>query len=185
MQKNADKDAFNGATARITAGMIKPDGSLKITPDYFTNLGKAAMMPHADVPEIRSMVSFGRETLKRQADGTDVQTDPHTYTDFQRRANLPVGDPQALTLKDVYNAAAEGKLDSHDMGFFKGWVSESGKNPQKVAQNKLLTDFTHSLRGFITGTNPLLGKADSARRFALCRLPARHDRPILGRCCVG
>lgn len=155
-QKAQDKQDYDGVVTQITAQTIQPDGSIKINPGYFTALTKAAFMPGAgDGSEIRSMINFGQEQVKRAAEGTPAITDPHVYADLKARATLPAGDPRALTLTDVYQAGANGQLSNHDFGFFKGWVSEAGKNPQKVADQKVLNQMEGGLKGFITNSNML------------------------------
>lgn len=168
MQRKNDIEDVNGVLAKVEANTIDPNtGDIKVGPDYFTNLGKVLAMPGARDTDtartIQSMINWGHEQIKQGREPS--VSDPHVYDDFKARAQLPANDPRALTLGDVYQASADGKLNSHDFTMYKGWVNEAGKNPQRQAQQKILDQFEHGMRGYITSSNMMATNPQQDQRY--------------------
>jgi hypothetical protein len=168
MQRRSDIEDVNGVLAKVEASTIDPNtGDIKVGPDYFTNLGKVLAMPGARDTDtartIQSMINWGHEQIKQGRE--PASSDPHVYADFKTRAQLQQGDPRALTLGDVYQAAAEGKLNQHDFTMYKGWVNEAGKNPQRQAQQKILDQFEKGMRGYITSSTMMATNPQQDQRY--------------------
>ena len=72
------------------------------------------------------MLQAGDRATKDGIIGITVQTDPNTYSDFTSKMSST--DPEALTLSDIYQARAAGRLSDHDMNFIL------------TARNRILSD---------------------------------------------
>lgn len=163
--RRAEKEDADKFANAVTASTIQPDGSVAIPKDYFANTAKLAFMPGVEPGLPRAMIDYGHSVLEQQSKGQPAITDPHVYADFQRRASLSPSDPNALTLTDVYKAGADKTLNQHDFEMYKGWVQEAGKNPQRVANQKMLTQFFGGYKQYITKSNMLNNDAQGNQRF--------------------
>lgn len=151
---------------RITIG---PNGQATIPNGYFQSIldaqekatQAASKIPGAKIsPELgRSMFDFGLKMNELATKGTPAVTDPNTFMTMTRRMFLQPGDPQQLTMAQVYRAAADGKLSIKDFEFLKGAVSEGAKNPQMVDDQKQFQSFMQGYKKFIT--NSTMMKSDA------------------------
>lgn len=149
---------------KIVAQTIDPQGGTRLYPDYFKDVAKLAFMPQAgDLP--RAMLAYGHKVQEENAKGIPAATDPHVYSDYKQRAALPVNDPHALTLGEVYQARANGMLSDHDFSMFRGWVNEAGKNPTRAANQKILDQFERGMKGYFTKSNMMTGDPQGDQRY--------------------
>lgn len=155
-------EAVTARANQVFANTVDPNtGQIHITPDFYKETAKIAVMPNAPSGLGRAMYNFGIQKEKEEAAGIPAVTDPHTYQDFSQRMFLPSGDPHALTLADVYEARAEQKLSDKDFQFYKGAVESAKKDPQAVADQKMLQNFFTQYKSTITKTNPFLKNYDA------------------------
>lgn len=157
--KLALKESANADAAVLSASMLNEDGGMSVPADFNKKLVQFSV-DHSGVPgadgTVRALANMARSVTKENAAGIKPVTDPSTYSSFKERMALLVSDPNALTLKDVYQARADGKLNDADFSLYKGWVTEAGKNPQKVAQQKSLNAMLRGYKSSITKANPMM-----------------------------
>ena len=161
-QRRQQTEAVTSYANQVFAKSVDPNtGQIHITPDFYKETAKLSLMPSAPAGLGRAMYNFGLQKQKEEAAGMPAVTDPNTYHDFSQRMFLPAGDPNSITLADVYEARTEGKLSDKDFQFYKGAVNDAQKDPQKVEQYKRLDDFFKGYKSTITKTNPFLKSYDA------------------------
>lgn len=161
-QKSDEKDAVDTAVNKLTSTAVQQDGSVTLPKDYFKSVAALeAQFPNQPPQTFRAAMDFGTKIIDDQEKGIKTVTDPHTFEDFRQRAALAPTDPNALTTEQVYQAAADGKLSTKDFSFYRGWVGEDNKNPQKSDQQKQLNQFFTGNKSFITKANPFMAIQDA------------------------
>ena len=136
-QKEADTQAFRQTSARLTASMIQPDGTLKVPPDLPQQIIRMSRMPNADGGEIRALADMARTVNKANAAGTKAATDPPTYSMFNQK--MLAGQ---LSDADVYQARADGHLSDRDTSYFIGAIKNLAADPARRNAEKDFAGFT-------------------------------------------
>jgi hypothetical protein len=161
-QNAADKEDFRKAQTAITLSLFDDKGNVHVAPNYYAAVLSAGNMPGADAGGIKEMMGAGRTFQDASDHNTPISTDPHTYEDFRNRAFLGANDPNALSSKEVYQAAADGKLNPTDFRFFTGAANaQDRENPEAKDFNKFLT----SMKPYIDKSSMLKVDAYGAQKW--------------------
>lgn len=164
--RRQQEEAGNDRAAQIIATTIRvgPDGSMFTSPDYYRQslqLAKDGYKPSL----VQSMIAAGRAIDNDNEKGQRAITDPTTYQDFAKRMYLPDGDPQRLTMEEVFTARAQGRLSNGDFAFYKDAISTSIKDPQKIEDQKELNKFFDGYKKFITKSTMMANDALGDQRY--------------------
>lgn len=154
----ADKQAKKQYDAKVSeaqATLIQPDGSIAITPDYFSKLKEASNLPGArmDPEGTRAAVNFGRAILEEQESGGIVASDPHVYEDFGKRLLLPDNDATRLTSDEIYKARIDKRLSSKDATFYLSALKNLDEDPARKIAEKRYSEF-------LTAMKPVIAQSD-------------------------
>jgi len=159
-QKKQNVEAVHAASNQILAGMIQPDGTLKVPVDAPMAAVKLSQMPDADPGEVRSTINMIERVTRDNSEGKNIQTDPHIYEDFSQRMLAPSSDPRALSQREVIAARAAGMMSDRDFSFFTRGIDELHKDPAKRDADRAFNAFLQSQKQAFTQRNFLTGQSD-------------------------
>lgn len=157
--RKTQKDAFNASAATLSGALIGEDGRVVVPPNYFKDLITLSQAPEADAGTISALRNAAIAALDRQAKGPVVVSDPHVVDEFKNRMGLDPTDPRALTIDEVFQAAADGRLSEKDLGFYTKWVNSDSRDPEKNAAMREFNKVANAFKTSITKSNMLRSDA--------------------------
>ena len=169
-KRKADKDAFDAQMTKLSASLVTEDGQEQVPADYFKSLIAASEMPGAEPGTIGAARNAAMAVLRRSEAGTNVVSDPHVLEDFQKRLVLENGDARKLTLKEIFEAEADGSLAPKQATRLKSYLNEFSRNPQLKEDLRQFNKSVTSLKGFITKSSMISNDAAGDERFRLFQI---------------
>lgn len=175
-QRRQEKDAADNVATAISTSMINPDtGDLQVPADAPKNIVRYGMMPGADPGQVRAMMNMVKTINNDAEKGKRAITDPNTYSTFSSRMFLGASDPNQLSLKEIYQARADGHLSDRDFAFFYKAANDAVKNPQKTAEQKDFQEFLKSNKSYLTKSSYIKTDAYGDQRY----YEFQHDGQML------
>lgn len=169
-QRKAEDDEFKGALGKAQLSMVRPDGSVLPSADFYKNILQIAALPGAarNPSEIKSLIEMAATARKNQEDHVFVQSDPTTYTSLSQRVGLPVGQG-GLSASEVNTAYAQNRLSDHDFTKLHEMIekNDSSKDPAEKELTKRRTEFLEGMKLGVGDVGPLgtFLKPEAASRF--------------------
>lgn len=158
-QESQDKKDASAALANLTAQTIhlgpdgKPDGTITVPNNYYSQLVNLTRMPGADHGMIDAAIKDAQAIEKRTRDGVIATTDPLTYKQFSDKMF------KGLTDQELFVAHAAGKLSDHDFTMFKGAVTSAAQgDPVAKSQKHDFDQFVKSYEDFVLKSSMIYGK---------------------------
>ncbi len=119
-QQKLDAQSFRGAVTDLYTSTLNPTSGLRALPsDYYQNVIRVGQMAGAEPGTVKAMIDYGQSVQTN----TKRITDPTTYAGFAARMFDP-SEAQPIQYKDIFDAAAQGKLSDHDLTFFKDAIDK-------------------------------------------------------------
>lgn len=162
-RKKAEKEAVNKELVKLEIDSLTEDGRLQVPSGYAERLTKIAMMPGADVGDIRAMKNGMDSIVKDEISGTTRASDPTMYEHLRTKLNNGT-----LTKPEVYQARADGLLSNTDTSMFSQAAEAlSVEDPAGRQNEKLFNEFLEGNKKYITNSNPMQDTNDpnGDRRF--------------------
>lgn len=158
-QQKTEDDQADAVQARISAGLLQPDGTMIATPAAISAFHQWSQMPGAlrhpeAIRALGNMIeSHASNQRKHDAD------DPTTYSGFVQRALLPEGDPNRLTRDEVFLANANFKISDRTMNQLQEQIKAGPQDPALSHLWKTEGEIVQAAKRAIT-TSTEFGEAD-------------------------
>lgn len=134
-------------------------GALRLGPTGVQEALKLRLMPGAEKNQ-----GYIDGIVKRfQNSGPAASSNPDTYNDFMRRADLGPDDPEKLTKAELWHANADGQLSDKAFSLFSRRLDESTKDPERSQAHSRMTMMAHQMAANFGGAS-LLGGADPLQK---------------------
>jgi len=126
-ERQAQKDDFEAKTAAVSAQMWDPQtGGIRVPRNFGQTLVELSLHPSADAGAINALRNAGAAATQDAITGTYRHTDNATWTNLASKIGQPAGSPQALTVVEVDQAYAAGKLAVTDYRFLRQAAPAAG-----------------------------------------------------------
>lgn len=146
--------------------VIDEDGTLTLSGDFARDALKLVeTYPAAGLAMATSMLSAMRAINNDAERGVKTVTDPFTHEDFRTRGFLKADDPKRLTLAEVYQARADGKLGDKDFTFWEKQVNSDLRDPKIKHNYQQLNEFFSGIKPSITKSTPFAVNDLGERNF--------------------
>jgi hypothetical protein len=144
--------------SQIYSGFVQPDGSIKIPPNTAAKILSDPNMTGADKV---AMINFTEgQALARASSTVPTVSDPTTFTNTLSTIIDGKG-----TVADVLNGVKNGALSEKDSTYLIKTINDMQKNPQVAADNKALTNFFQTYKGYVDTSTPLMPNAQTQQRW--------------------
>jgi hypothetical protein len=148
--------------------VLGPDGMISVGPDAGKSLmaGVAGMQPaqiEQAISAVRSSAAVAERARDRAAAGKDLVTDQSVRGGFLSNMSQPVTSPDFPTQLKIYQAHADGKLDTEDTTLLLHMSEAAEHDPQVAAGFRQVSEDNPVLKaGFDQAAQRLLGAAGPA-----------------------
>lgn len=151
-ERQANKDDFDKQTSALSGALTAQEGTLRVPDGFNVKLLELSQHPGADSGTIRALGNLAQEIARRKE---PTKTDPFTEMYLRSRMMIPSGSSGAVTMAEVYQAEADGRLDKDDALMYRGWVENGSKDPAKVANEKEFNHFLDANKSLITKSSAM------------------------------
>lgn len=171
--RQLDADAQAQAIDSVVADVFNSGG--KVPPDAMSRLGQAALLPGSGTKSGLELLTSTQRWLNAVSKNPTGVRDPATYASMSQRLWLPEGDPNQLTLPQVFDAGAENKLTTADVKYFNSELakrqSEEGSLDHDIMSNAMATIKNTLSNSLMQGTQAGVTQSLAVNRFTTWFMP--------------